>query len=126
MIQASDCLEMEIRWLFKIVVSDSRRGMFPAFTDDYGCRIGPETRNWTQMRSAVVKIIENQGRCTWERRGAGDSKSIQNFPYPIFPTPFFLPQFLQRIFQVFRFFFKATGYEKRQMDPDPAPKTAPA
>jgi hypothetical protein len=26
------------------------------------------------MRSAVVKIIENQGRCTWERRGAGDSK----------------------------------------------------
>ena len=75
MIQASDCLEMEIRWLFKIAVSDSRHGMFPAFTDDYGCQFGPETRNWTQMRSAVVKIIENQGRCTWERRGAGDSKS---------------------------------------------------
>ena len=27
------------------------------------------------MRPAVVEKIENQGRCTWERRGAGDSKS---------------------------------------------------
>ena len=61
--------------LFKIAVSDSRRGMFPAFTDDFGCQIGLETRNWARMRPAGVKKIENQGRCTWERRGAGDSKS---------------------------------------------------
>jgi hypothetical protein len=28
-----------------------------------------------RIRPAVVEKIENQGRCTWERRGAGDSKS---------------------------------------------------
>ena len=72
---------MEIRWLFKIAVSDSRRGMFHAFTEDYGCQIGPETRNTklgsnaTSAGPAGVEKIENQGRCTWERRGAGDSKS---------------------------------------------------
>jgi hypothetical protein len=39
------------------------------------------------MRSAVVKIIENQGRCTWERRRAGDSK----LPSPMRAAECFLP-----------------------------------
>jgi hypothetical protein len=66
---------MEIEWQFKIAVSTSRSGMFSAFADVYGCWIGQETRNGARMRPAVVEKIENQGRCTWERKGAGDSKS---------------------------------------------------
>jgi hypothetical protein len=48
--------------------------MFSALADVYGCQIGLETRNGARMRPVVVEKIENQGRCTWKRGGAGDSK----------------------------------------------------
>jgi hypothetical protein len=78
---------MEIEWQFKIAVSTSRRGMLSAFANVYGCWIGLETRNGVRMQPAVVEKIENQGRCTWKRRGASDSKS----PSPMRAAECFLP-----------------------------------
>jgi hypothetical protein len=42
----------------QICVSDSRGRMFSAFAGDYGCRIGPETRNSARIRSVVVEIFK--------------------------------------------------------------------